>query len=294
MSTQLLDTLIGRQLKDSYGRNVGVIVGLSVDDSGKIRYVGLDTGCGGFEKIDGDQIFFEDDSPTLISGWRRADALSKGKDLAQRRLNALDELYRECEITPEVYEKISILHKAQLDIYSTNCEELTAVMTGKVNALSCEKSVIEEFLGNLKLQHRVREIDDSTYQSTCDYLHMMLQRNEKEAADISTLLANITPPQESAANLEDHHPEEPVTATDSTVEQLADTPSTTPTEVTEVSNNMPTAEIESAVDISVTPSDNSVEIQDSLTFNESTETVEPKAEENAASNTPSVTAQSTP
>lgn len=198
MTPPLLDALVGRQLKDSYGRYVGVIAGITTDEVGNILSIGVDTGCHGFKKIDGEQIIFEDETPTTISEWRlKTDNLLKMSEIAQKRMQALEELYQEGEITQEVYEQIASRHKAHFDLYSKDCDDTIANLNAKVDTLKSENNEIQEFLGNLKLQHRINEIDDSTYQVTCEYMGMMLQRNEKEVADISAVLNTLLPPEPS-------------------------------------------------------------------------------------------------
>ena len=65
-----LESIIGRELKDSYGRYVGIIAGISTDGDGNIQSVGVDTGCNGFYKIEGNRLTFEEDIPILKSEWK--------------------------------------------------------------------------------------------------------------------------------------------------------------------------------------------------------------------------------
>jgi hypothetical protein len=225
MTVPQLNTLVGKQIKDSYGRYLGIIAGISTDSSGNIRSLGVDTGCSGFKAIDGEQIFFEDDSPIFISEWRLdADKFMKTSGLAEKKMQALEELYTEGEITQSVYEQLAARHKEQFNIDFKSRDDIMTGLNDKVTALNSENSIVDGFLGNLKLQHRIGEIDDTTYQSTCEYIDTILQCNEKEVAGISAILNDLMPP-EPSLDVEKAGTEETTTvAADEPTPEIADEP----------------------------------------------------------------------
>ncbi len=187
------DNLVGKQLSDSYGRYFGTIVGINTDESGSICSIGVDAGCHGFQTINVNQVAFIDDNPVLVSNWKfKAESLIKTSSAAQKRLHALEELHREGEISQAIYEQLVSRNKAQFDLCLKDCDDAVASLNEKTAVLQNEKSVIAAFFGILKLQHRMQEIDDSTYQSTSEHLETILQRNDKEANDISAILDNLT------------------------------------------------------------------------------------------------------
>jgi hypothetical protein len=194
MTLPSLDNLIGRQLRDSYGRYFGTIAGITVDESGGIRSIGIDTGSDGFQTIDGSKIAIDDDSLVLISDWKqKADKLMKTSGLAQKKMQALEELHNEGEISQEVFEQLAGRHKSQFDLYSNDCDEAVASLNATGDTLRNENKTVASFLGTVKLQHRIQEIDDAAFQSTYEYLDTILQRNDKEIADVSATLDSLTP-----------------------------------------------------------------------------------------------------
>ncbi|MCL4436264.1 MAG: CdvA-like protein [Thaumarchaeota archaeon] len=187
------DNLIGKQLRDSYGRYSGIIVGINTDESGSVCSIGVDAGCNGFQTIGVDQITFVDDNPVLVSNWKlKAESLIKTSGAAQKRIQALEELHREGEISQTVYEQLISRSKAQFDLCLKNCDDAVASLNEKATVLQNERNVISAFFGVLKLQHRIQEIDDSTYKSTSEHIESILQRNDKESKDISAILDSLT------------------------------------------------------------------------------------------------------
>jgi len=194
MTHPSLESIIGRELKDSYGRYVGIITGISTDSNGKIQSVGVDAGSNGFTKFEGDRITFEEDSPLLTSEWKlNTDSFLRTSGIAEKKMLALQELYEEGEIAQDVYEHLTNRHKSKLDEYSGRCEDTVESLNKKVESLSLEGNAVNTFVGTLKLQHRIGDISDDVFRAAAEYIGTILQRNEKEIADISTVLHDIAP-----------------------------------------------------------------------------------------------------
>ena len=194
MTHPSLESIIGRELKDSYGRYVGIITGISTDSNGKIQSVGVDAGSNGFTKFEGDRITFEEDSPLLTSEWKlNTDSFLRTSGIAEKKMLALQELYEEGEIAQDVYEHLTNRHKSKLDEYSGRCEDTVESLNKKVESLSLEGNAVNTFVGTLKLQHRIGDISDDVFRAAAEYMGTILQRNEKEIADISTVLHDIAP-----------------------------------------------------------------------------------------------------
>jgi hypothetical protein len=194
MTHPSLESIIGKELKDSYGRYVGIITGISTDSNGKIQSVGVDAGSNGFTKFEGDRITFEEDSPLLTSEWKlNTDSFLRTSGIAEKKMLALQELYEEGEIAQDVYEHLTNRHKSKLDEYSGRCEDTVESLNKKVESLSLEGNAVNTFVGTLKLQHRIGDINDDVFRAATEYMGTILQRNEKEIADISTVLHDIAP-----------------------------------------------------------------------------------------------------
>lgn len=189
-----LERIIGRELKDSFGRYVGIIAGISTDGEGNIQSVGVDTGCNGFHKIECDRLTFEEDTPILKSEWKlESDSFLKTSGITEKKMLALQELYEEGEITQDVFEHLSSKHKAKLEAFSDKCEQAITNLNHKVESLSLENVSVNQFLGTLKLQHRIGDISNDVFRAANDYLGSILRNNEQEVSNISAILNNIAP-----------------------------------------------------------------------------------------------------
>ena len=226
MTHPSLESIIGKELKDSYGRYVGIITGISTDSTGIIQAVGVDAGSNGFTKIEGDRITFEEDSPILTSEWKlNTDSYLRTSGIAEKKMLALQELYEEGEITQGVFEHLTNRHKSKLDGYSISCEDTVESLNRKVESLSLEGNTVNEFVGTLKLQHRIGDMSDDVFRAATEYMSTILQRNDKEIADISTVLHDIAP-QELTEELETVETED--SSNDEAVESVPEVEMLTP------------------------------------------------------------------
>jgi len=190
------EAIMGRSLKDMYGRYVGVVAGVSIDDAGNVTSVLVDKGHDGSIEFGIDRLAFEEGEFTLVPEWRlKAGDISKTISLSRKKLQALEDLYREGELSQLAYEELSGSYKEQLNRYLKECEETASKLKGKVADIECESKALEGFLGRLKLQHKMGGVDDSILQATKEYVIFMLERNKKEAQDISSTLEVLASPE---------------------------------------------------------------------------------------------------
>ncbi len=91
MRTEAIQKLVGRPVKDSFGRYAGYVVGFSVDTSGELQFVGIDQGNGDFAEYPGRRILVDRDGLVVIPAWKvEAEEFRKEFDIVTRRLRALD------------------------------------------------------------------------------------------------------------------------------------------------------------------------------------------------------------
>ena len=266
VSSLSLESLVGKPLKDLYGRHIGVIVGVSTDISGNAAHIGVDTGFSGFVKIDGDQLFIEDGAPILVTAWKKIQGVLNSRNISQKRLEAIDELYCEGEVNQDTYEKIVSAHKTAFEDSSQRCQDLTSIMNNRINTLKNENRNIEEFICNLKIQYKTKEINDSTYSLTNEHLQNVVNQNNIEMSEILTVLGDQTPQSQAINETEIHNDNiEELTTVNEDTNQLPVTVSETDTnEVTEVATAVPPVETEDVTN--QVSSCNTAEIQDSLSF----------------------------
>jgi hypothetical protein len=183
------DAFRSRPVKDTYGRSIGSVVGVSVDALGQIRSVGVDHGMGLFAEYPPHRAVIDDGFVVIVPAWKTdTDRLLREKSVAQRRNQALEELKVSGEIAENVYDKLSSKYASDLEKLKLSYESLTQAMTKRINELERQSEVLSGFLGETKVQYRTGEIEESIYESAKDYVSSMLERNNKEKLDIDRML----------------------------------------------------------------------------------------------------------
>ena len=193
---EILRRFLGKSVSDVYGRNVGNVVGLTMDDRGEIATIGVEHGNGTFGTYDSNHVMVEGGAIILIPVWKvDAEKLMKEFALAHKRLQALDSLMHEGRITQYVY---SDLRKA----YETATNELEEVRKTLIEKLKARGDDVEfqvrdmeKFLANIEVQHMTGEIDDEAYQLAADSLKLGLSQLVAEKKDVETILTEITHPE---------------------------------------------------------------------------------------------------
>lgn len=193
---EILRRFLGKSVTDVYGRNVGTVVGLTMDDQGEIAMIGVEHGNGKFETYDSNHVMVEGGAIVLIPVWKvDAEKLMKEFALAHKRLQALDSLMHEGRITQYVYNDLRKTYEAA----TTELEEMRKILIEKlrVRADEVETQVrdLEKFLANIEVQHMTGEIDDEAYQLATNSLKLGLSQLNAEKKDVETLLAEITQPE---------------------------------------------------------------------------------------------------
>jgi sporulation protein YlmC with PRC-barrel domain len=192
---EILRRFLGKSVSDVYGRNVGNIVGLTMDDRGEIATIGVEHGNGKFGTYDSNHVMVEGGTIVLIPVWKvDAEKLMKEFALSHKRLQALDSLMNEGRITQYVYSDLRKAYEAA----TSELEEVrkTLIEKLKVRADEVESQIrdMEKFLANIEVQHMTGEIDDEAYQLAADSLKLGLSQLVAEKKDVETLLTEITQP----------------------------------------------------------------------------------------------------
>lgn len=197
---EILRRFLGKSVTDVYGRNVGTVVGLTMDDQGEIAMIGVEHGNGKFETYDSNHVMVEGGAIVLIPVWKvDAEKLMKEFALAHKRLQALDLLMQEGRITQYVYTDL----RKTYETATAELEEMRKILIEKLKARADEVETqvrdLEKFLANIEVQHMTGEIDDEAYQLATNSLKLGLSQLTAEKKDVETLLAEITTQPEVAS-----------------------------------------------------------------------------------------------
>ena len=216
MRDETFKSLVGKPVKDFYGREAGRVVGLYVDNLGQLKSVGVDEGHGNLLEHPSKNIIFDDGSIVIVPNWRvDIDKFRKENETAQRRAKALDELMKEGEITKNVYEDLCQQYDGQASSLRDSYVDLVNVLKVRVQEMDARKETLEKFLVNMKIQYKTGEIDAEIYQVTAEHVTTMQKRDLTEKEDVLNILRS-TEIREDKQDLEadEMEPQEPVEETE--------------------------------------------------------------------------------
>ncbi len=195
MRSEAVQKIVGRPVKDIYGRYVGYVVGFSVDTTGELRSVGADQGSGEFVEYPSNRIVSDKDGLIVIPSWKvDTDSLAKETEMVRRRAQALEDLKKEGEIPSHVYDEMYKQYSGQLRSLQESYNNLGQRLRRRVEELDHQGEVLERFLANVKVQFRSGETDEATFKVASDYCLSMKSRDAKEKEDIARVLSLITAP----------------------------------------------------------------------------------------------------
>jgi CdvA-like coiled-coil domain len=195
MRTEVIRSLVGRPVKDTYGRYVGFVVGFSVDTSGELESVGVDQGSGEFTEYPSQRVVSTEDGFVVIPVWKvDSEQLAKEIEGVRRRAKALQELMREGEIPKGLYDEMFTGYNSDAEKITDAYKDLAQNMVERVQQLEQQKESLERFLANLKVQFRSGEIDEGAYKVAADCCQAMRERNEREGGELERTLKAVTEP----------------------------------------------------------------------------------------------------
>ncbi|MEM3737391.1 MAG: CdvA-like protein [Candidatus Bathyarchaeia archaeon] len=195
--TEALRKYIGKPAKDTYGRYVGYVVGLSLDPMGQLNSIGVDQGEVGFLEYHSDQVMIEGENLLLIPAWKIAcDKYREESSLTQKRFQALDELLKNGEIPQYVYDELYKKYKEDMSRQQETYANLVNKLKQRIADLEAQCKSLERFLGNIKVQHKTGEMSEETYKVNSENLVYGIKSAINEKKDLENALSKLAPPTE--------------------------------------------------------------------------------------------------
>lgn len=185
--------MVGKPVRDIYGRYAGYVVGFSVDTNGELQFVGIDQGNGEFTEFEGRRVIQDKDSIVVIPAWKvETEALRKEIEVVRRRVQALEALAKDGEITPSIYQQMCDQYNGQLKSLQETHGSLVQELTERLEQLERKGESLDSFLANTKVQFRAGEIDEGTYKVASEYCTSMRAKDAKEKEEIQAVLRALT------------------------------------------------------------------------------------------------------
>lgn len=195
MRAEAMEKLVNRPVKDTYGRYVGFVVGFSVDTSGELRSIGVDTGNGVFSEYPCKRLVSAPDGFVVIPTWK-VDSESLGKEIdgVKRRAKALQELAEEGEVPRALFDEMRGKYTEEAERIQESYKTLGEEMLVRTQELDLQKESLDRFLVNVKVQFRAGEIDEGAYKVASECCQAMEERNAQERDDLGRMLKYMTEP----------------------------------------------------------------------------------------------------
>jgi len=190
---------VGRSVTDTYGRNIGRLIGLATNARDEVVSVAFELTNGELLQCASSQVLMKGDSLIFTPSWRiEAIQLQKEFELATRRVRALDELNKSGELQGEIYANLKKQHEAVVEEVKGRRQGLISSLEERLADLKSQIRDLQTLLANNKMLHTSREIDDSAYQIASEAIRSCLERTLTEKKDIEEVVDHLSKLESSA------------------------------------------------------------------------------------------------
>lgn len=195
VSEEELKNFLGRDLKDTYGRRIGRIIGLCIDDFGELKALQVEHGNGNLGQYSCEHIVIDRGAVVLIPDWKvTSELIQKELDRVARRIQALGELLRDHQIPANIYEELRRKQAATLSELKRRKEELVEGLRKRTGQIDRQVDELIRFLVNVKMEYKAGIIDDKALSIACDAIEPNLNPLIEERKDIVAVMERIEKP----------------------------------------------------------------------------------------------------
>ena len=191
MHAQALEKLVKKPVKDTYGRNLGQVIGFSLDSSGNMKGLGVDHGTGQFIEYPRERIIIDGSSETIIllPEWQEdVDKLKKNTQIAKKRTKVLEKLRSEGEIPDHAFVDLKSSYEDEINTLKASCSSIVDKLETRINNIESSRIKTEKFLSTLKVQFHSDEIDGETFKRASQSTMDMMEKDTIERHEISNIL----------------------------------------------------------------------------------------------------------
>jgi hypothetical protein len=185
--------IIGKQVKDMYGTQMGKVIGTITDIDGSIQTVGVDCGLEGLRQIPFEQLVVQGDVVIFIPKWRLdSQRFLREKGLTLRRLKALIDIVSENDEMKEDAEIIHEKYKSKLATLKESEREIGVKLAARLDELNGQLKTVKTLLFDAKVQFKSNEISDSKYDLIKTHTGEIIEHIDHEKAEILNIQRRIT------------------------------------------------------------------------------------------------------
>jgi len=184
--------IIGKQVKDMYGTQMGRVIGTITDIDGSIQTVGIDCGLDGLKQIPFEQLVVQGEVVIFIPKWRLdSQRFLREKGLTLRRLKALIDIVSENDEMKDDAEVIHDKYKSKLSTLDEAEKEINAKLAARLEELNGQLKTVKTLLFDAKVQFKSNEISDSKYDLIKTYTGEIIEHIDHEKAEILNIQRRV-------------------------------------------------------------------------------------------------------
>jgi sporulation protein YlmC with PRC-barrel domain len=193
LSEPELKGFLGKQISDTYGRRLGTIIGITLNDFGEMQSLELEKGNNELQSLSVDQISMDRDKIIAISKWKvQIESLLKEMDSAQRRLIALSELLKRKEIPQNLYDELTQKHEEAIKNLKSKKSTAIEIIQSREKELDRQIEDLTKILIELKAGKWSEEFADKVYEVASNSIEPNLEYVAKEKKDLADHIAELT------------------------------------------------------------------------------------------------------
>lgn len=192
MQSNLVNALLGKTVVDSYGRQVGVLLGYTVDQSGEVNSIAIDRGAEGFKEFEPDMFRFENETVVVTPRWE-SESQGMGQNMGDvhKRLAYLKQLAKQLGVPKSKVDQMIKKSDRELYDFLQSYKLLAERMALRGFEIESQTDDLDDFVTNLTVQYNAGYIDQATYEATIEYCRAVRTRNLREVEDLCKTLKEL-------------------------------------------------------------------------------------------------------
>lgn len=184
---------LGKPVVDSYGRSLGRVVGAIADVSQRVTDVEIEFGNGEFVRCPSKQLVIEAGTLIYLYPWElESIEIAKSLDLAIKRIQALDELFRMGEIPGETYDEFKKIHEASFRELKERRNRLISRLKGRIDKLNSQIGELQMFRTSLKMQKLTGEIEEDRFKEAISIVEDGLNKAFTEKEELESTIGRLS------------------------------------------------------------------------------------------------------
>ena len=185
--------IIGKQVKDMYGSQMGKVIGTITDIDGFIQTGGVDCGLQGLTQVPFEQLVVQGEVVIYIPKWRLdAQRFLREKGLTIRRLKALIDIVSENDEMKDDAEIIHEKYKSKLITLEEAEKQITSTLSSRLEELGAQLKTVKTLLFDAKVQFKSNEISEAKYDLIKTHTGEIMEHIDHEKAEILNIQRRMT------------------------------------------------------------------------------------------------------